>query len=72
MNPTPTRHGNWHVIDGVLTDLDAIQGEPIKQTTTPVVASPELRTAKPGAALPPADAPATTTASTGRKSQNKE
>lgn len=22
-NPTPTRHGNWHVIDGQLVDLDS-------------------------------------------------
>lgn len=22
-NPTPTRHGNWHMVNGQLVDLDA-------------------------------------------------
>lgn len=45
--PTPTRHGNWHVIDGVLVDIDTMtlvdgsKYEPAAPAIEPAPAAPK-------------------------------
>lgn len=64
--PTPTRHGDWHVIDGVLTDLGA--------APAPVIASSDMRQGGPGIPVPPIDQPepASTRKSRVRKPSTEE
>ena len=50
--PTPTRHGNWRVIDGKLVDLDEPQqAEPVEQTESADAEAPAPRPKK-GARTP--------------------
>lgn len=63
-NPTPTRHGNWHMVDGQLVDLDATPPPAAK----PVATTPDTDDAAP--AQPPAGEPAE--GSTRRRKSTKE
>ena len=77
-HPTPTTHGDWHVIDGQLVDLSAsLSGTgtdlvPLESTGEPLIASTEEREGDPGIAVPPADAPHPSAANGRRKTQSKE
>lgn len=48
---TPTRHGNWRVIDGKLVDLDEQQAEQVEQTESAEAEAPAPRPKK-GARTP--------------------
>lgn len=38
--PTPTRHGNWHVVNGRLVDRDAEPAAPETDTTAAALSPP--------------------------------